>query len=154
MILSTFGFMTGMMLYTPRTLFALADDGFLPRPLAAVHAEYHTPHVAIAIQAVVVCVIAVTGTYVRLALMADVARLIVYLACCVGEGRLRQLNGRSEGEPFLMPAGRVVPWLAAALIIGLLARATTEAWLLTAAVVVLASLLFGARRGWGRHRAT
>ena len=98
-----------MMLYTPRTLFALADDGFLPRPLAAVHAEYHTPHVAIAIQAVVVCVIAVTGTYVRLALMADVARLIVYLACCVGEGRLRQLNGRSEGEPFLMPAGRVVP---------------------------------------------
>jgi len=154
MILSTFGFMTGMMLYTPRTLFALADDGFLPRPLAAVHAEYHTPHVAIAIQAVVVCVIAVTGTYVRLALMADVALLIVYLACCVGEGRLRQLNGRSEGEPFLMPAGRVVPWLAAALIIGLLARATTEAWLLTAAVVVLASLLFGARRGWGRHRAT
>jgi len=41
--------------------------------------------------------------------MADVALLIVYLACCVGEGRLRQLNGRSEGEPFLMPAGRVVP---------------------------------------------
>jgi len=28
MILSTFGFMTGMMLSTPRTLFALADDGF------------------------------------------------------------------------------------------------------------------------------
>ena len=28
MALSTFGFMTGMMLSTPRTLFALAADGF------------------------------------------------------------------------------------------------------------------------------
>jgi basic amino acid/polyamine antiporter, APA family len=95
--------------------------------------------------------IAVTGTYVRLALLADVALLIVYLACCVGAGRLRRLNVRAEGEPFLMPAGGVVPWLAAALIMGLLARASSEAWLLTAAVLAAASLAFLARRRWG-HR--
>jgi amino acid transporter len=149
MILSTFGFMTAMMLSTPRTLFALAEDSYLPRPLAAVHSRYRTPHVAIAIQGIIVYGIAVTGTYVRLALLADVALLIVYLACCVGAGRLRRLNVRSEGEPFLMPAGGVVPWLAAALIVGLVARATREAWLLTGAVIAAASIAFLARRRWG-----
>jgi amino acid transporter len=152
MILSTFGFMTAMMLSTPRTLFALAEDGYLPRPLAAVHSQYRTPHVAISIQGIIVYGIAVTGTYVRLALLADVALLIVYLACCVGAGRLRRLNVRSEGEPFLMPAGDVVPWLAAALIVGLLVRASREAWLLTGVVVAAASIAFLARRRWERPR--
>jgi len=151
MILSTFGFMTAMMLSTPRTLFALADDGYLPRVLAAVHPVYRTPHAAIAIQGIIVYGIAVTGTYVQLALLADVALLIVYLACCVGAGRLRRLNVRSEGAPFLMPAGGVVPWLAAALIVGLLAPATKEAWLLTAVVVTAASMAFLVRRHWGRR---
>jgi amino acid transporter len=147
MMVSTFGFMTATMLSTPRTLFALAVDGFLPQSLGLVHPAHRTPHVAIAVQAVVVCVIALTGTYVRLALVSDVAILLVYLACCVGAARLRRLNAGSGANPFLMPAGGVVPWLAAALIVGLLARATAEAWLLTGAVAAAASLVFLARRG-------
>jgi amino acid transporter len=150
MILSTFGFMTATMLSTPRTLFALAGDGFLPRFLASVHPEYHTPHLAIAVEAVIVCAIALTGTYVRLALVADVAILLVYLACCVGAGRLRRLDAGAESKPFLMPAGAVVPWVAAALIVGLLVRATAEAWLLTGAVAAAASLLYLARRHRGQ----
>src|SRR6266581_1442843 len=92
MVVSTFGFMTATMLATPRTLFAFAVDGYLPRPLARVHPEHHTPHVAIAVQGVIVCAIAITGTYVKLAIMADVAILLVYLACCVGVWRLRRLD--------------------------------------------------------------
>jgi amino acid transporter len=140
MALSTFGFMTGMMLSTPRTLFALAADGFMPRALARVHPEFQTPYVAIAMQATIVFLIAITGTYLKLALLADVAILMVYLACCVAASRLRRLNVGAEKNPFLMPAGGVVPWLAAVLIAGLLYRASAVAWLLTGAVVALASL--------------
>jgi len=142
MILSTFGFMTGMMLSTPRTLFALASDGYLPRFLAAVHPTYRTPHVAIAIQGVIVCAIALTGTYVKLAIKADVAILLVYLACCVGAWRLRRRNVAAEGAPLRMPGGAVVSWLAAALIVGLLIPASAQAWLLASAVVAVASLGF------------
>jgi len=150
-ILSTFGFMTGMMLSTPRTLFALASDGYLPRFLAAVHPTYRTPHVAIAIQGVIVCLIALTGTYVKLAIMADVAILLVYLACCLGTWRLRRRHVVVEGggAPFLMPGGAVVPWLAAALIVGLLVPATVQAWLLTGGVVAIASLGFLLKRPRG-----
>jgi basic amino acid/polyamine antiporter, APA family len=142
MIVSTFGFMTATMLSTPRTLFALAADGYLPRPLAKVHPARHTPHVAIAIQGVIVCAIAVTGTYVKLAIMANVAILLVYLACCLAIVRLRRLNAGAADKPFVMPAGRVVPWVAAGLIVALLARATAQAWLLTGGVMAAASLAF------------
>ena len=151
MIVSTFGFMTATMLSTPRTLFALAVDGYLPRSLGAVHQAHHTPHVAIAVQGVIVCAIAITGTYVKLAIMADVAILLVYLACCLAVWQLRRLDagGGAGGadKPFVMPGGRVVPWVAAGLIVALLARATAQAWLLTGGVMAAASLVFLARRG-------
>jgi amino acid transporter len=150
MIVSTFGFMTATMLSTPRTLFALAVDGYLPRSVATVHRAYHTPHVAIAIQGVIVCAIAVTGTYVKLAIVADVAILLVYLACCLGAWQLRRLEAGAADKPFIMPAGRVVPWVAAGLIVALLARATAQAWMLTGGVMAAASLAFLARRG-SRH---
>jgi len=142
MAVSTFGFMTATMLSTPRTLFALAADGYLPQPLRAVHRAHHTPHVAIAIQGVIVGAIAITGTYVKLAIMANVAILLVYLACCMAVWRLRRLDAGGADQPFVMPAGRVVPWVAAGLILTLLVRATTEAWLLTAGVAAVASLGF------------
>jgi len=142
MIVSTFGFMTATMLSTPRTLFALAVDGYLPQSLARVHRAHHTPHIAIAIQGVIVCAIAITGTYVKLAIIADVAILLVYLACCVGVWRLRRLDTGAAAKPFVMPGGRVVPWVAAALIVALLARATAQAWLLTGGVMAAASLAF------------
>ena len=146
MIVSTFGFMTATMLATPRSLFALAADGYLPRPLAAVHPVRHTPHVAIAIQYVIVCAIAITGAYVKLAVLANVPILLVYFGCCLAVWQLRR-RGASAGEgSFVMPGGRVVPWLGAGLIVALLAGVTRNEWLVTGGVVALASVGFVARR--------
>src|SRR5438552_10186899 len=146
MTVSTFGFMTATMLATPRTLFAFAVDGYLPKSLARVHPAHHPPYIAIAVQAVIVWAMAITGSYVHLAGKADVAILLVYLACCVGAWRLRRLNTGAADKPFVMPAGSVVPWVAAGLIVALLARGTGDAWKLTGGVLVLASIAFVWRR--------
>src|SRR5438045_3595050 len=113
MVVSICGFMTATMLSTPRTLFALAADGYLPRPVAAVHPAHGTPYVAIAIQGVIVCAIAITGTYVKLAIVANVAILLVYLATYITIWRLRRLDAGAAEKPFVMPGGVVVPWAGA-----------------------------------------
>jgi len=146
MIVSTFGFMTATMLSTPRTLYALAVDGYLPQKLALVHAARRTPHVAIGVQGVIVWAIAITGTYVKLAIIANVPILLVYLGCCLAAWRLRRLDVGAADQPFVMPGGRVVPWLGAGLIVALLATATWQAWLVTGGVLAAASLAFMARR--------
>src|SRR5260370_37666641 len=130
MIVSTFGFMTATMLSTPRTLFALAVDGYLPRSLASVHRACHTPHVAIAIEGAIVCAIAITGTYVQLTISAHVAILLVYLATCLAVWRLRRLDAGAADKPFVMPAGPGLPLAAAALVVAFLAGAPAQAWLL------------------------
>ena len=146
MAISTFGFLTATTLSLPRTLFALAGDGLLPKVFASTHARFGTPHIAIIVQAVVVCAIALSGTYVQLAVISDTAILVVYLACCLGVLRLRKLDVRTEGDPFTMPGGAIVPWLASALIAGLIAHSTPLALGLTAGVMAVSSAVFLLRR--------
>ena len=52
---------------------------------------------------------------------------------------------RAADKPLVMPGGRVVPSVAAALIVALLARATAQAWLLTGGGMAAASVAFLAR---------
>ncbi|HYM61761.1 MAG TPA: amino acid permease [Thermoanaerobaculia bacterium] len=62
-IVSAFGALGGVILAGPRVYFAMAEDGLLFRWLRAVHPRFHTPHRAIAAQAVWSSVLVATGTY-------------------------------------------------------------------------------------------
>ena len=55
--ISTLGHNAGMTLAVPRALYAFGRDGYLPRPIAAVHPRYATPYVAIAVQSALVCLL-------------------------------------------------------------------------------------------------
>src|SRR5262249_30588684 len=98
------------------------------------------------VQGVIVSALAITGTYVKLAIVANVAILLVYLATCIAVWRLRQLDAGAAEQPFVMPGGRVVPWVAGGLIVALLARATLQAWLATGGVTAVASVAFLVRK--------
>ncbi|MCS6852007.1 MAG: amino acid permease [Gemmataceae bacterium] len=50
-MMSTFGALNGNLLVGPRVIFAMGDDGLAPRFLAAIHARFHTPSVAILVTA-------------------------------------------------------------------------------------------------------
>lgn len=51
-LLSTFGALNGALMGGPRVFYALADDGLFFRKVGAVHPRFETPHVAIAVAAV------------------------------------------------------------------------------------------------------
>jgi len=48
-VLSTLGALNGAMMTGPRIFFAMAEDGMMWRPVAAVHPRYHTPWGAVAL---------------------------------------------------------------------------------------------------------
>jgi amino acid transporter len=131
-----------MTLAVPRTLYAFARDGFLPAPVAAVHARFHTPYVAIALQTVVVAMLAVSGSFERLAIIANGSILLVYAACCVAVLQLRRLGTVSDGTPFRVPLAGVVPVLAFAIIVALLATLSADEWKALLAIVGVAAVVF------------
>jgi amino acid transporter len=144
---SMFGYVSGMTLAVPRMLFAFARDGFLPGALAAVHPRYRTPYRAIAVQILLVALLAATGRFERLALVANGAVLLMYAACCVATFELRRRDVRAGGVPFRVPAAGVVPWLALAVIIVLLAKLQLAEWAAVLMTVGAAALVYLSRPG-------
>ena len=142
--LSMFGYVSGMTLSVPRMLFAFARDGFLPAPLARVHPRFRTPHVAIVVQACIAALLAATGSFEPLAILANGSVLCVYAACCMAAAALRRRDVRLEGAPAVPrnPAMAVVPWLALGVIVWLLASLRPGEWIAVLATAAVAALLY------------
>jgi amino acid transporter len=146
--LSMFGYLGGMTLSIPRMVFALARDGFLPRALATVHATHRTPQAAIIAQSLLGLALAVSGTFEKLAILANVSALALYLGCALASWRLRQLGvqGDRSTTAFTVPAAGVVPWLAGAVILWLLTGLTFDEWLGFGTCVGIATAIYFAVR--------
>jgi APA family basic amino acid/polyamine antiporter len=143
---STFGYITGDMLATPRVLFAFARDRLVPPQIGAVSPRFHTPYVAIAIYCVLCCAFALTGTFRGLEILGSVSSLLIYLACSLATIELRRRDVRTDGAPFVIPGGPTIPILAVLCVLWLLSNAgrgelTAMAW-----VLVVASALYWLRK--------
>ena len=143
-VVSMFGYVSGMTLAVPRMLFAFGRDGFLPARLAAVHPAWRTPHVAIAVQTIIVAVFGLFGIFESLAVAANVTMLIVYAGCCFAAVRLRRRGVHGGGIPFRVPGTRVAPWLALGVIAWLLWELQPKEWLAAAVIVAVAAVVFAA----------
>jgi amino acid transporter len=141
-IVSTFGYMSGMTLAVPRALFAFARDGFLPKQMAAIHPKFRTPWIALIVQSSTVMALSVLNGFDSLAVISNVAALLLYAACCMAAWKLRRMNVQLEEKPFTVPGGAVVPILGVVLIIGLLSSVTPEEWKVLAAVIGVAIAIF------------
>jgi amino acid transporter len=146
MAVSIFGYIAGDMLGTPRALFALARDGVLPAALVRVHPRYRTPALAIVLYAAVVAALAISSSFERLVVMANVSALLLYLLCVAASYELQRRDVKMAGTPFNLPGGMLIQLLAAAGIVWLLSQASREEWTIEAYVVVAAILYYGIKR--------
>jgi amino acid transporter len=145
-MVSMFGYVAGDMLGSPRALFALARDRMLPSALARIHPRFHTPHVAIVTYAAFVAAVAVSSRFTQLAIIANVAILTMYLLCVLASYELQRRNVRSDGTPFVLPGGIVVPLMAAGAIVWLVSQATIRELTVEAVVLSCAALAYLVRR--------
>jgi amino acid transporter len=139
---SMFGFLCGTVLAGPRSLFAFARDGLAPRLLAVVHPSRRTPHVAIIVYATVALGLAMSGSFERLLIMANVSGLLVYIGVAIAAWQLRRRDVRTHGEPFVSPGGPLVPVLTCVIIVSVIVA--TASWIeLGAVAIVLAAATAG-----------
>jgi len=87
-------------------------------------------------------IVAVTGGFAELAILSNIAVLVLYLFCCISAWELRRKNVQTGGTPFRIPGGAVVPFLAVAVIVWILSNATVREFSVIGGVLVVASGLF------------
>ena len=153
MAVSIFGYIAGDMLGTPRALFALARDGVLPSPLVRVHPTYRTQAIAIILYAAAVAALAISSSFERLVVMANVSALLLYLMCVAASYQLQRRDVRMSGTPFDLPGGMLIQLLAAAGIVWLLSQATYDEWRIEAYVLAAALLYYAFKRFLGNPSA-
>jgi APA family basic amino acid/polyamine antiporter len=114
---STFGYLAGGMVNVPRLTFAMAEQRDLPRPFAAVHRVFRTPHVSILCYAVATLALAASGSFLRNLTLSVVARLITYGLVCAAVPVLRARDGTPRAAPpalFRLPGGMLFATLGVA----------------------------------------
>jgi APA family basic amino acid/polyamine antiporter len=153
-VLSTLGNNMGQALSGSRSLFALGENGDIPRVFARVSPRFGTPVVAIVVTAAVSLVLATTGSFVGMAAASAVSRLVVYVATCAAALRLRspRFAGEVPAPKMTVPFGPVIPLLAILIALAILAGATPVQLRAGAYALAVGALLFAIAVLPGRRR--
>jgi amino acid transporter len=141
-----FGYLSGDMLASPRSIFAYGRDALLPRLFAAVHPRFRTPHVAIVTHALLVAVVAATNGFTHLALLSNVGVLCLYFLGCAAALRFVWRPAAAAAVGLRLPGERLIPIAAMAVILWILWHATWAELRVLAATLAAATLLYFVRR--------
>jgi APA family basic amino acid/polyamine antiporter len=140
--ISAFGWTTSDILSSPRIIFAFGRDGFIPKWFAHVHPRFHTPDVAIVTYAAIAFALSFSSTFQRLAILSNMAVLLLYILCCLAALELNRRDIRSDDAPFKFRGQSIVPIASVILIIWVLAHAKRDEFEVTGACLAAASLLY------------
>lgn len=141
-VFSITGNLSATVLSAPRITYALARDGSMPASLAKIHPEYNTPHVSLWFYGALCLFMALTGSFIWLAVISTLVRLLTYMVCIVALPRLQRTTEPIDGQ-FKLPGGYLVPAVALFLCLWLMTYVTLDAWLTTFAYMFLGALLYG-----------
>ena len=143
-VVSMTGNNAGQILTGSRMLFALAEHRELPSVFRFIHPRYRTPAHAIVFTSVVALALALTGSFVKLAVVSALARLVTYTGVSAATLRLRspRFADRVAAASFVAPLGPVVPVVAMLVSAAIAAGATREQLLGGAAALAAGAVLF------------
>src|SRR5215467_1564312 len=150
-VASMLGNNMGQVLTGSRILFALAENGGLPRLFGTIHPRYRTPAIAIIFTTLVSLGLALSGSLAKLAIASAIARLVTYIGVCAATIRLRHAPLQNAVKPatFVIPMGALVPLFAIGVSFATLAGATRQQLLGGAAALIAGAVLFIANDRFG-----
>tara|TARA_R110002049_G_scaffold293156_4_gene478032 strand:- start:13320 stop:14621 length:1302 start_codon:yes stop_codon:yes gene_type:complete len=140
--ISMFGVISGDLLNTPRVLFALSRDKVIPvKKLSSIHKKFTTPHIAIIVYSVITYIIAITGSFEQLIIVATSSILLLYLGVALSVIKLRKSQKSEPGE-FKIPGGLTVPILSILIILYFLSHLSTNEMVSAVLFIAILSIIY------------
>ncbi|MDT8409697.1 MAG: APC family permease [Wenzhouxiangellaceae bacterium] len=138
-VVSVGGNVAGTMISAPRLTFALARDGSFPRWFGEIHPAHHTPANSIVFFAALTLLLSVFGSFVWLAAMSALVRVLIYMACI---GAMPRLRARADPAGFRLPGGWLIPIFAFAASAILLIEISLQSVAATALVLAVGAVIY------------
>ena len=144
-VFSIGGNLSGSILGAPRITFSMAEKHMLPTWFGRVHVKYATPDHSILFMGGMALTLALTGSFVKLALASSVVRLLGYIICIASLPSIRRnADAEARQKAFRLKGGYTIPAIALLICFGLLLQSTQESW-------IAVSILLGI--GWAFYVA-
>ncbi len=148
---SMFGNTGGDVLASSRLPFAAARDGLLPEVMARVHPRFKTPYMSIVFYTAVIFLLAISGGFKSLAILASSSTLLIYLGVVLAMFKIRIKPDSTNSPQFKVPGGYLVPVLSLGVLVWLLAQVPLKEFVaLTIFFALVTVFYFGFR--WWRNR--
>lgn len=136
-MISVSGNLLGAITSTPRLTYALSERALLPSWFGKVHSVWATPWNSILFMGALVIILALTGSFVWLAVVSTLSRMFVYAAS------LAALPGasRAAGQP-IGPAMKMVVAAGLAICLWVAVQSELRSWLLLAILSAVGLILY------------
>ena len=142
-IFSIGGNLATSMLSGPRLSLSLAEQGLLPQWFGRIHDDYSTPANSIIFLGGISIIIALTGSFVRLAIASSLARLIVYIVCIAALPVIKhKADAETVANSFKIKGGYTIPVIAIGLCVWMASHSSAESWKFLVGLLAVGLVLF------------
>ncbi|EED32595.1 amino acid transporter [gamma proteobacterium NOR5-3] len=149
-VFSIGGNLAGSMLAAPRLVFSLAENRQLPRWFAHVHKRYATPDRCIMVMGALALALALSGSFVKLAIASSVARLLGYVICIASLPVIRRnASDDARNSAYRLRGGYSIPLLGLGICIWLLFQSKAESWIAVAMLLAVGCLFYVFEKRYG-----
>ncbi len=146
-VFSIGGNLGAILLAVPRMTFALAEQRLLPAWFGKVHPRYATPGNSILFLGAFSLLLALSGSFVFLAIASSLTRLITYILSIAALPSIRrQANEEDCKHVYRLKGGYTLPAIAMVVCVWIAAQSQMDSWLLTGGLLVVGLALFGVAR--------
>jgi amino acid transporter len=131
------------MIAAPRLIFSLAENRLLPKWFGHVHARYATPDRCILIMGGMALVLALTGSFVKLAIASSVTRLLGYIICIASLPAVRRnASDETRKKAFRLKGGYSIPIAGLLICVWLLMQSKAESWIAVSILIAIGMIFF------------
>ena len=146
-VFSIGGNLAGTMIAAPRLIFALGENRHLPAWFGHIHPKYATPDYSILVMGGLALLMALSGSFVELAVASSLSRMLSYILCI---GSLPVIRHRASDEmkarAYRIRGGYLIPIVGLLICLWLTAQATAENWRTVGILLAIGFVLYALER--------
>ena len=142
-VFSIGGNLSSTMLAVPRLTLSLAENRLLPQWFGRIHSRYSSPANSIIFLGGLATLLALSGSFVRLAIASSLTRLITYAVCIAALPVIKKrADSAARQHAFNLKGGYTIPIIALGLCVWMASHSSAESWKFVAALLATGLLLF------------
>jgi amino acid transporter len=137
-IFSIGGSLSSMMLAGPRLTFALAEHRLLPEWFNRIHVRYSSPANSVMFLGALAFLIAISGSFVPLAIATSLARLVAFIVCIAALPVIkRQADEEAASHAFRVRGGKTISAVAFFLCLWVVSQSPLDSWVMIGGLLVV-----------------